>query len=737
MGCSAQETKEIQTKKDTIEFEPYEKSDPKNLDIILYSLDWKTRPEVCIFQKLSEKTLDKEESCNIDDLIDFAQFEEITNIESLSDEGYIIFYVYIDGGVVITRNMDKIKYLLGIKINEVIKICIVDISSVIISESEYFSIYEVKNQTKYFFDLTNKEVSFVERNKKVNYGKDEILSDTEIDLGDEELEEQKEKDKYIQVVNQSILLGEKKEGEEDQENEAIEENDNNNNNIDNNNINNVNNNNVNNNVNNKANNNINTIEKEIELNIDTNTKENTEAKNFITTKMEEMENQSQEENNEEEEESPYEIIDDTLIISGNEITKETLKDLEKYFFITGLGDKPPVQSIGYWQMENTKKSRKKRRTEVTLELMNRNQNEDEEEEDYNDYILIFRNDGIPYEKKACLSNIKKIVFKKCGFSNNSSNVNLKQLIIMLTKYKFLKLSINENNISSDYFGWKYFRQVLKENFSLRWVSFKDAGFNDRIFEQIISGMTLKRIRYLNISRNNITNKGMYFLNKFLMKNQTLLILDMSNNRNVTTEGIKLIGNALKMHPNISKINFSNNNLNGAGKYIGGLIKDNKSLKSLLVRNVSFELKDIEFICEDMCKKNCSIKDLDIGLNSDIGDKGLIEVGKIIDNNRSLESIGLDGLNLTMNNYFPVFQAIFKNKNIEKYSLNNNEGLPLKGILNFFLKNPKVKELSISPWDVDTDKDKVFNEEQLIQIERFHLKSPNVIIHGVKFSDNEM
>ena len=308
---------------------------------------------------------------------------------------------------------------------------------------------------------------------------------------------------------------------------------------------------------------------------------------------------------------------------------------------------------------------------------------------------------------------------------------------MLTKYKFLKLSINENNISSDYFGWKYFRQVLKENFSLRWVSFKDAGFNDRIFEQIISGMTLKRIRYLNISRNNITNKGMYFLNKFLMKNQTLLILDMSNNRNVTTEGIKLIGNALKMHPNISKINFSNNNLNGAGKYIGGLIKDNKSLKSLLVRNVSFELKDIEFICEDMCKKNCSIKDLDIGLNSDIGDKGLIEVGKIIDNNRSLESIGLDGLNLTMNNYFPVFQAIFKNKNIEKYSLNNNEGLPLKGILNFFLKNPKVKELSISPWDVDTDKDKVFNEEQLIQIERFHLKSPNVIIHGVKFSDNEM
>ena len=359
--------------------------------------------------------------------------------------------------------------------------------------------------------------------------------------------------------------------------------------------------------NNEENNNIN--EKEIEFNTNNNnnnTKENTEAKNFLTTKMEEVENISEEENNEEiEEEKPYEIIDDTLIISASDITPETLNNLEKNFFISGIGDNPPVQGIGYWEMEPNKKSKKRRRREVTEELMNRNQNE--EEEDYNDYILINKRDGIPYEKKMNLGNIKKIVFKKCSFSNNSSLINLKQLIIMLTKFKFLKLSIYKNNISSDFSGWKFFRQILKENFSLRWVSFRDAGFNDKIFEQIISGMTLKRIRYLNISKNNITNKGMYFLNKFLMKNQTLLILDMNNNHNVTTEGIKLIANALKMHPNISKIILSNNNLNGSGKYIATLIKDNKSLKTLLIRNVSLECKDIEFLGEEMCKKTCTIK----------------------------------------------------------------------------------------------------------------------------------
>ena len=66
--------------------------------------------------------------------------------------------------------------------------------------------------------------------------------------------------------------------------------------------------------------------------------------------------------------------------------------------------------------------------------------------------------------------------------------------------------------------------------------------------------------------------------------------------------------------------------------------------------------------------------MDLGLNYNIGDEGLKEIGKIISNNKSLKSIGLDGLNLTMNNYLPIFESIIKNRNIESYSLNNNSGL---------------------------------------------------------------
>ena len=700
---------EEQTKLDIIQYESYTKSDPTTMQIIFFRLDWKIRPEICVFQKIDERTIEKEETNNIDNLLETVEFEELKNIDSLIEGGYIIFYLYCDKGVVITRNIDKINYFLGLKINEIIKLCIVDISSVIISETEYFCIHVVKTQTKYFFDLTNKEISFKERNEMVNYGKDENLSDTEIDLNDEILEEEEEKNKIIQKVSQSILTDDKI-GKKEGENENEEGNELNEGEIN---------------------------EKDLELNQNENNFNNTnfDIKNNIDSGGRKEEINEEDENSKENEieENPYEIQNDTLIISANEMTPEINKELEKLLFNTSFKEESPFDFIGYHNEEANKKYKKRKRKEVTDNIKNKEINDTDEE--YNDYIIINKQNGIPYEKMKCLNNIKKVIFKNCSFSSNSI-FYLKQFVVMLSRYNFLKLAIYKNNVSSDFMGWKFFRQILKENFSVRWVSFRDAGFNDKIFEDIISGMTLKRIRYLNISRNKITNKGMYFLNKFLMKNQTLLILDMSNNQNVTSEGIKLIANALKMHPNITKLNLSNNNLNGAGKYLAPLIRDSRSLECLLIRNVFLECKDIAFLTEEMCKKNCTINDLDLGLNASMGDEGLKEIGKIIENNKSLISIGLDGLNFTMNNYLPVFQAIFKNKIIQSYSLNMNAGLPLKGILNFFLKNTKVKELSIIPWDINKERDRVFNKEQLIQLERFHIKSPEVIIHGIEFVDTE-
>ena len=308
------------------------------------------------------------------------------------------------------------------------------------------------------------------------------------------------------------------------------------------------------------------------------------------------------------------------------------------------------------------------------------------------------------------------------------------MVDMLIEYKNLKqvsLSIN-TGLDNKFIGWKYLSKLLRENFNIRWVSLKKNLLNDTIFGMIISSMSLKRIRYLNISGNNITNKGIYCLSTFLFKNQTLSILYMSDNEEVTSEGIKSVTKALQKHPNIIKLDFANMNLAGSGQFISTLLCENKSLQTLNLRNVKLNKNDMKFLSEELSKIENGLINLDLGLNSSIKDEGLKEIGKIISNNKHLKSIGLDGLGLSMNNYLPIFEGIFKNRCIESYSLNMNSKLPIKGILNFFLKNSEVKELSIIPWDQENEEDGEFTKDQLHAIEKFHMKAPNVNIKGIKF-----
>jgi hypothetical protein len=306
----------------------------------------------------------------------------------------------------------------------------------------------------------------------------------------------------------------------------------------------------------------------------------------------------------------------------------------------------------------------------------------------------------------------------------------------LTQIKFgpnVNNSANPNNLIL----WKYLKKLFQENFNIFWVSLKNSNLDDNIIDIFLSSLLMKRIRYLNISNNNLTNKAMYFLNKFLIKNQTLSVLYMNKNFNITVEGLRLITNALQMHPNILKLDISNIYLEGSGQFIAQLLFENKCLEDLNLRNINLSKNDMAFIASKLVGEEVKLKYLDLGLNKNMGDEGLKEIGKIIGNNKSLKFIGLDGLNLTMNNYLPIFEAIMKNRNIESYSLNMNSGLPFKGILNFFLKNQHFKEISITPWDIEEENEEnKFTEDQLYAIKKFHFKAPHVIIKGISFIEGE-
>ena len=793
MGCSSFKEDSSSEKNNNIynipnNFAEYENNDIQNLSLKYYQLLWKIRPTKCFFQLKEKETINKKDINNFNSLLKQKIINDLNNIDYLIKEKLVIFYIHNITGVIITRNKNKINYYLMNYIKQIIDICLVDISNVNLIGGEKFSIYELKNQSKYFFDMNNKEIDFSKRNELINMGKNEEIFEKENYIEDEVLEENKKllknKEIIIKISEDDFIKGDNEEKENMIQNNNNKENKEKNNNL----------------MKQKSSKNIKrktmilknkNVEKEILNDIETfkpkkiiqkvsvNNKEKINIKplfnknsktktnklniNSIKKTINKNKNISKKKEyismssgitninnieinisiinnqnnlnllsnnlNTKSDNFPlYEITSKTLVIKTYNFTQELNQELSHIFFESNSNitiDKnsySPYEHLIYNISDDKKKGKK----------INHNNHSNK-----NNYIIIHNKNRIPFEQRKCRDNINKIIFDIKEF-NIESTYYLKEFIDMIINYKNLtqiKLGQNLNNssIPNNLIFWKYLKKLFRENFNIRWVSLTSSSLDDNIIDIFLSSLLMKRIRYLNLSKNNLENKAMYFLNKFLIKNQTLSFLYLNNNKNITVEGIKLITNALQMHPNLLKLDISNISLEGCGQFISLLLFENKCLKELNLRNTGLSKTDMNYIASKLIGDKAKLIYLDLGLNQSMDDEGLKEIGRIISNNKSLKFIGLDGLNLTMNNYLPIFEAIIKNRNIESYSLNNNSGLPFKGILNFFLKNQHIKEISIIPWDIEEENEEnKFTEDQIYALKKFHYKAPNINIKGIRF-----
>ena len=786
-------------------FEEYSILDKTSFELYYFQLLWKNRSIICFYQLKDKSTLSKQEINNLNSLLKQKIITEQGDIEYLLKNKLILFYIHIQNGVIITRNRNKINHYLMNYIENIISISLVDISNVNLLGGEKFSIYELKNQSKYYFNLENKEIDFTQRNELISLGKNEEIFEKEDIIEDEELEERnnllKEKGISIKINKHDFIMG----GNNEERESFFQSVDNNNSkDIENkqtgkklsklgkeknkklksmeigkyilndietfkpkkivkkkekpnlinlkhklsknlkitpNNVNfkkirkvtirnksknslgqgitNINNFQININITNNQNN-INLIDSISKLN-----NENTILKT-----------------------SPlYEIKDKTLILKTYNFTHELNQELEQIlYFPSDIEDYSPYDFITF-TVRTEEKKRTKRINQYLYDKFNNNNINNfnstiyKKEKALNQFILIHNRYKIPFDKRESKNDINKIYFDLEEFKLESTYY-LKEFVDMLINYKYLKQikfcqNINNSSNQKNLIFWKYLKKLFQENFNIFWVSLKNSSLDDNIIEILLSSLLMKRIRYLNISENKLTNKAMYFLNKFLIKNQTLAVLYMKKNIDITVEGLRLVTNALQMHPNILKLDISHIHLEGCGQFISTLLSENKCLRELNLRNIGLSKNDMALIASKLLGEEVKLNYLDLGLNQNIGDEGLKEIGKIISNNKSLKFIGLDGLNITMNNYLPIFESIIKNRTIESYSLNMNSGLPFKGILNFFFKNQHFKEISITPWDIEEENEEnKFTEDQIYALKKFHFKAPNIIIKGISFIESE-
>ncbi len=635
MGSSPNKEDVVTTKNTKYDTTPPPSS---SFQIVLFRLIWEMRPKILIFKQIGLQTINKSKHSSLEEILEESSNEDFRTYGVLSKSGSnpLLYFIHLSDGVVITKKLIKLKFLLENNLDQIVRISLVNISEIMKKFSDYCSIYEIKKVSKYYYDLTKCKIDLTKRNELVEKGKSEIISDEEINLNDE----------GSNIKTDELII----------ETSCSE-----------------------------------TVNKQIENYLYKDI--NKPFERFIKYPIENKNKEKENENLEEEKRENEEEEEEEKRFNSNEEEEGEVEENEEV------------------EEEEEKK---------------------EEEKEEFAKIKVFLNKGIPFDQREQNSTIKKVGLRFTDFIQTiESNFYLKEALIMLTPYKSLQkfsFYLSQMKDPNKFKGWKYLQKLFLDNFSIRWVSFRNSSLTDNALRVILDGLCIRRVRYLDLSHNKLTDGGMYILCKFLIKNQTLQRLYINRNPYITCDGIKAVVSALKDHPNIHTLNLSNLSIKGCGKQLKILLS-NKRVHNLFLKNCALDATDFQDLADELSKEDCSIVLLDIGNNKIPDNPHYTEIEKFILKNKSIRKLYLDGLGLNMTNYMPIFKAIFKNRTIQSYSLNQNADLPVKGILNFFMKINYIKELSVIPWDPSIDKNRNFTDDEVRWIKRFHDKCPDIRLHS--------
>ena len=332
----------------------------------------------------------------------------------------------------------------------------------------------------------------------------------------------------------------------------------------------------------------------------------------------------------------------------------------------------------------------------------------------NSYITKNEEENQKEELDKDNNNINTIKIFSCKIDNLYM---FNKLMKYIQKKNIKKFYFYDNNINGDFDGWDSISEFLENNYHIRYIDLHCSNIYDNQLNSIIQALTDKRIRLLNLSENFISYEGTTIISSFLNNNKTLQRLNISRNskNEFKAEGVQNILESLIFNPNIEYINFSYMNLTGCGVHIGNFLSDNKSLKTLILIKVQLNAIDFKNIFKSV-KINDIIKEIDVSYNDMGGDKSLEYISNGIKENKSLNCLKIEHININDDNYQIIFDGIENNKNISSYNVNYNNKIKPKIILNFFSKQMHVKKLEYSPYDKYSDEDK--NKELTLEEKKY-------------------
>ena len=260
--------------------------------------------------------------------------------------------------------------------------------------------------------------------------------------------------------------------------------------------------------------------------------------------------------------------------------------------------------------------------------------------------------------------------------------------------------------------------------------------------------TVQKVDLDNRFKNEITSEGAKLIAEAIKVNKTLQELDISHN-NISDDGAAAISDALKSNNLLQILNMSSNNINDKGAIkVAEAIQVNKTLQELYIRSNYIKLSDdgaaafsdalknnnsLQILCmlynnitsegakliAEAIKVNKTLQELDIS-NNDISDDGAAAISNALKTNNSLLILDMSYNHITSEGAKVIAEAIKVNTTLHTLNLRqdiNGEVSFNMSVLTAVYHNNTLMKLTLTYVRDDDDRRLVRSEVEKINKER--------------------
>jgi hypothetical protein len=318
--------------------------------------------------------------------------------------------------------------------------------------------------------------------------------------------------------------------------------------------------------------------------------------------------------------------------------------------------------------------------------------------------------------------IKGFHIRRNKFNEPSNFISVLNMLKSTNSDRITSFTFSDNLNLGD--GWHKVIDVIAELKNLHYLNLSMGFIYDKYLVPLLNSIKSKRIVQLDLSSNFITYVGAKTISKWIKGNRTLkeLYLQQNTMNEFKKEGFAYISDALKVHPNITSVDFSFMILTGFGSNLSELVKCSRTLKVLKIRNVRMNFKDFEYLIPAL-SENATIEELYLNENNPMKDEVIDLIAKLINSNKTIHTLYLDKIGLNVENSKPFFTAMKKNTTIHTLSINDNPDLNIKKFVEFLRESTTLKKVFYMNRNSNVKK----NKDDLVLVEKLKEERPDLFI----------